>query len=486
MKTDKAEDIFTLSPIQQGMLFHILSDADSAMYYEQEVCHLRGEIDLPAFKSAWETLVERHQMLRTFFAWKDLPHPVQIVKTQIELPFFYRNLCESDANEQQAEIRQFLQSDAKNSAKIYEAPLFCLNLFRTDESECVFVLSMHHLIHDAWSFAVLLDEFIEVYTAKTENCQPRLLSCGTYKDYVVWLKRQGFSTGIHFWQKTLENFTVITPLPVKRNSVETARQKNLKIETGDIFGKEERFLSAEISVKLGEKARRENVTPNIIFQSLWAILTAHQTEREKVVFGVTVAGRPVSLPNVETIVGNFINTLPLAVLIKREENLVAFWQRLQKHQAQASLYEHIPLTQIASAGGRNAGEEMFESILVYQNFARELRNKNAGKLHFDSFRTFGHPNYSLTLRVTPGERFFIELIYDERVCAPESIVEIAEIIVGLCSFITENDDLKVADILKQTTTILKEKRKAATAGRRSVFSQKLNSVKAISAITKKN
>ena len=132
--------------------------------------------------------------------------------------------------------------------------------------------------------------------------------------------------------------------------------------------------------------------------------------------------------------------------------------------------------------GRINGEEMFESILVYQNFARQLQNKTAANLNFESFRTFGHPNYPLTLRVTPNKRFFIELIYDERVFAPESIAEIAEMLKGLCQFTAEKNELSVGDVLRQAAVILKEKRKTETASKRSLFAKKLSSVKAISAM----
>ncbi len=483
MKTDKIEDIFTLSPIQQGMLFHILADADSKMYYEQEVCRLRGEMNLSAFRFAWEVLIERHQMLRTFFAWNNLPHPVQIVRTEIELPFEYNDLSELDKDAQQSEIQVFLQADIKKSANIDEFPLFNLQLFKIAESEYVFVFSIHHLIHDAWSFAILLAEFSEIYAAKIEHREMKSVVCETYKNYVGWLKKQDFGEGLKFWRSSLKNYTEKMPLPIKKSVSETARTKNLEIETGDVFGKEERFLSFDTSAKFFEKARGEGVTPNIIFQSLWAILTAHSAQSEKAIFGVTVAGRPVSLSGVERIVGNFINTLPLGVAINRAEKLSDLWQKLQKHQAQASLYEHIPLTEIAAACGRKTGEEMFESILVYQNFARELQNKSAANLRFESFRTFGHPNYPLTLRVTPFERFFVELIYDERICAPESVVEIAEILSGLCDFVSENENLFVGDVLKQITSILKEKRKTETLNKKSLFAKKLSSIKAVSAVT---
>lgn len=486
MKNDKIADIFTLSPIQQGMLFHILTDTDSAMYYEQEVCRVCGEINLNAFRTAWERLTERHQMLRTFFAWENLPHPVQIVQTNIELPFAYIDLRDFDETRQQEKVTAYLQNDVKNAAKIDELPLFRLQLFQLNDDEFDFIFSIHHLIHDAWSFAILLEEFIEIYEAVNENRQPRLDVGKDYKEFVVWLKTQKIEENQLFWQTALEDFDEKTPLPVRNNDGNLHRAKNLSIETSDVFGKAELFISPEITAKLSEKARREKITPNIIFQSLWAILTAHLTKREKIVFGVTVAGRPTALAKVETIVGNFINTLPLAVSIIPNEKISELWRKLQNHQAQASQHASPPLSRIAAACGRKAGEEMFESIFVYQNFAREFQKKRAANLCFESFRTFGHPNYPLTLRVTPGNRFFVEFLFDERVCDAESVCEMAETFIEIVDFVAENENLSVADVMSRANDFLRKKRKTETLGKRTLFAQKLSSVKTFSASSEKN
>lgn len=480
------DDIFTLSPIQQGMLFHILADPDSAMYYEQEVCRLHGVINLPAFRAAWEKLAERHQMLRTFFAWRDLPHPVQIVRTNIELPFVITDLRAIDEVRQKAEIFDYLQMDAKNAAKIDDFPLFRLHLFRLADDEFDFVFSIHHLIHDAWSFAILLEEFVEIYEAVIEKRDSKLDFCADYKKFVVWLKKQNMEKGLAFWQDALRNFKDKTPLPVKKNFGNASRAKNREIETNDVFGKMEYFISPEISVKIAEKSRCEKITPNIFFQSLWAILTAVLTKREKIVFGVTVAGRPLELDGAETIVGNFINTLPLPVWISANENLSELWQKLQNHQSWAGLYEFMPLSRIAAACGRRAGEEMFESIFVYQNFARELQDKCAGQIRFTSFRTFGHPNYPLTLRITPGNEFFIEFLFDERLCAAESVSIAAEIFIEISNYVTESENLSIGDVMSRANSLLKERKTAETASKRSLFAQKLSSVKAVSASLEKS
>jgi hypothetical protein len=192
------------------------------------------------------------------------------------------------------------------------------------------------------------------------------------------------------------------------------------------------------------------------------------------------------LAEVETIVGNFINTLPLAVSIIPNEKISELWKKLQNHQAQASQHEFLPLSRIAAACGRKAGEEMFESIFVCQNFAREFQKKRAGNLCFESFRTFGHPNYPLTLRVTPGNSFFVEFLFDERVCDAESVRETAETFIEIVDFVAENESLRVADVMNRTNDFLRTKRKTETLGKRTLFAQKLSSVKTFSGSLEKN
>ena len=386
---------------------------------------------------------------------------------------------------QELDIQEYLKKDAERSAQIDNYPLFRLQLFQTGETSYVFVLSIQHLIHDAWSLAIMLSEFMELYSSQIEKTEPGLPSCSDYKSYISWLKNKNFEKGLEFWRNSLNNFNEKVQSRDKNRHVLNSISKNPTIETSDVFGKKEYFLSFETSKSIIDLSKTESITPNIFFQSVWAVLYSHLIASEKVVFGITVTGRPAKLSGVETIVGNFINTLPLGVEVNLPERLMDLRKNLQSQQSQASLFEFIPLTRIAAACGRKKGEELFETIFVYQNFAREFKKKSASGLHFDTFRTFGHPNYPLTLRITPGTEFFIEFLYDERIYLPKIISEIAATFIDLCNAAAKMKKITVEDLFTKINKISKEKRKTEKENKQTLFSQKLDLLKSKSVVAEK-
>src|SRR6185369_5362275 len=87
-KKHNVEAIYALSPMQQGMLFHSLYDPEKSMYVVQFSCTLSRKVSPEALQQAWQEVVNRHAVLRTFFVWQNLKEPVQIVRQHVTLPWF--------------------------------------------------------------------------------------------------------------------------------------------------------------------------------------------------------------------------------------------------------------------------------------------------------------------------------------------------------------------------------------------------------------
>ena len=95
-------DIYELSPMQQGMLFHSLYNSTSGMYCEQRSCLLKGELSVSAFKQAWQAVIDRHTILRTAFYWQEVENPLQVVYQRVELPWIeydWRGLTKTEQEE---------------------------------------------------------------------------------------------------------------------------------------------------------------------------------------------------------------------------------------------------------------------------------------------------------------------------------------------------------------------------------------------------
>src|ERR1043166_8465104 len=149
------EDIYPLSPMQQGLLFHTLYAPEASEYFVQLTCTLQGELDSEAFKRVWQAVLDRHSITRTSFVWENLQQPLQIVHSEIELPWHELDWRGVSPAEQQTRLQEFLKADHKQGFDLTQAPLLRFSLIRLTENTHQFVWSHHHLLFDGWSLPLL-------------------------------------------------------------------------------------------------------------------------------------------------------------------------------------------------------------------------------------------------------------------------------------------------------------------------------------------
>src|SRR6476469_4564892 len=154
-RLDNLEDLYPLSPLQQGMLFHTLESPESGVYFEQSVFTIRGPLDAGAFERAWQTVINRHSILRSSFIWQNLDTPVQAVYRRVDVPLEKHDWRDSTAEVQGQLLEEYLTLDRSSGFDLETPPLIRLALFRTDDEVYKFVFSRHHLILDRWSRSVL-------------------------------------------------------------------------------------------------------------------------------------------------------------------------------------------------------------------------------------------------------------------------------------------------------------------------------------------
>src|SRR5579859_1836709 len=156
MSLNTVEDVYPLTPLQQGMLFHSLYAPGSGVYVEQLIATLRGQINRTAFARAWQYLLERHPVLRTAMAGEDLKEAIQIVHRQVRVPIEQSDWSQLSAAEQQDQLQAFVAAERRRGFKLSEAPLLRLALFATGTQTAYFVWTYHHMLLDGWSLPILL------------------------------------------------------------------------------------------------------------------------------------------------------------------------------------------------------------------------------------------------------------------------------------------------------------------------------------------
>ncbi|CAM2064435.1 Thioester reductase domain-containing protein [Sulfidibacter corallicola] len=368
-KKTNIQAIYPLSPMQKGILFHALREEGSDAYFMQLHGELAGRLDPEAFREAWLQVVMRHDVFRTLFVWKDRDEPIQVVLARIKLPWRVLDWRDLDAPERDARLASFLQEDRREGLKLDKAPLMRMTLIRTADDRHWFVWSTHHILLDAWCKKLVLNEVATTYGALVRGREPQLPSVPPYQSYIRWLKRQDLDRAEGFWRSCLDGFGAPTRLP--RDTTDWVARGGVDRDAAERYGAREFRLSGDHTDRLVELARAHRLTVNTLVQACWAAtLHAFGGDRD-LVFGVTLSGRPEELPGVASMIGLFINTLPMRIAYRGDRSLRDWMDEIQARQMDLTRYGYTPLFEIQGWSKRSAGSPLFESILIFQNYPRE-------------------------------------------------------------------------------------------------------------------
>ena len=400
--TPAIEDIYPLSPLQQGLMFHSIHSPGSGVYVLQWVLRLAGKLDINAFKRAWQKVIDRHAVLRTGFVWSEDSDPYQIVHREAVQKWEELDWSGDDPEDQERHLDQFLEGDLKDF-ELDKPPLMRLATIRLAEAAHYLVWTHHHLLLDGWSLAIVLHDVVSLYTSLVKQAPSTLPDAPPYRDYIAWVRRLDSAGSRAYWQNALAGFD--TPLAV-----------DLDAPTGTTgFAECSTKLSVEDVERLQSLARTRRLTINTLVQGAWAVLLKRYCRSDDVLYGITVSGRPHSLPGVERMVGLFINTLPFRVTVPAHEDLWEWLNDVQSRQLQLREHELTPLVEIRQWSEVPAGIPLFESIVVFENFpvdGKLIERAAEEGLEIEIVRVNERTNYPLTLVCSGLPRMDLRLSYD--------------------------------------------------------------------------
>ncbi|HBN8862729.1 TPA: non-ribosomal peptide synthase/polyketide synthase [Pseudomonas aeruginosa] len=417
----EVEDLYPLSPMQQGMLFHSLYQQNSGDYINQMRLDVEG-LDPQRFREAWQAALDAHEVLRSGFLWQGaLEKPLQLVRKRVEVPFSVHDWRD------RADLAEALDALAAGEAglgfELAEAPLLRLVLVRTGERRHHLIYTNHHILMDGWSNSQLLGEVLQRYRGETPS-----RSDGRYRDYIAWLQRQDAGRTEAFWKQRLQRLGEPTLLvPAFAHGVRGAE------------GHADRYRQLDVttSQRLAEFAREQKVTLNTLVQAAWLILLQRYTGQDTVAFGATVSGRPAELRGIEEQIGLFINTLPVVASPCPEQPLGDWLQAVQGENLALREFEHTPLYDIQRWAGQ-VGEALFDNILVFENYpvSAALAEETPTDMRIDALSNQEQTHYPLTLLVSAGETLELHYSYSRQAFDEAAIECLAErlerLLLGMC------------------------------------------------------
>ncbi|MBS0181972.1 MAG: amino acid adenylation domain-containing protein [Nitrospira sp.] len=439
------DSIYPLSPMQEGMLFHTLMNPGTGIYLMQNRYLLAGDLNYDAFVRAWDLVLDRHPVLRTSFVWKNQKRPLQAVHKRVDVPIVSLDWRGRTRSEQIARLDAELEAELREGFDFAKAPLMRLWLIRLADDRYQFVHSFHHILLDEWCISLLLMDFLGHYGSLVRGEGLTREKPRPYRDYIAWLQKQDINAAESFWRGYLTNFPTPTPLSYDRLPEGLADQNENAADHC-------LYLSAETSATLVDLAQRHRLTVNTFFQGAWALLLSYYSSEREVLFGVTVAGRPTELRGVESILGLFINTLPLRVSMQPDRSLMEWLKDLLAENVLVRQYDYAPLVQMQRWSEVPRGEALFHSLFVFEN-APVDRELCEGRIIFkgeeEQYRV--HTNYPLTVMGWPGRELGLKISYDKRLFDADTTSRMIRHLKRLLEAMAERPTARLADLspLKQ-------------------------------------
>jgi amino acid adenylation domain-containing protein/non-ribosomal peptide synthase protein (TIGR01720 family) len=396
-----------LSPSQHGLLFDSLRHPDRSDYIVQLELLLHGELDPAAFRRTWQLLARRHAILRTAVRWEGLDQPWQDVHPGVELPFVVLDWRHLTAGERERQREAFLAADRATGFDLGTPPLARVTLIRAGDTESRLVMTYHHLLLDGWGSARLLEELFASYARLRVARTPRLAPVRPYRDYLAWLRARDSTMDEAFWRAGLAGFTAPTPVGSRRVAAAHGGGPEAAEHVQELTGTQ--------TARLAGFCRRHRITLSTLLHGAWALVLGRNAGVTDVVFGVTLAGRPPQLPGVESMVGLFINTLPLRVRLgppAPDQPLVRWLRQLQEDVAELREYEASALVDVHGWSDVPRGQPLFDSIVVFENYptADSAGAPDTG-IAVEQVQVSEQTSYPLTIAAMAGERLVLRFSY---------------------------------------------------------------------------
>ncbi|NRQ31710.1 amino acid adenylation domain-containing protein [Nonomuraea sp. NN258] len=395
----RIEDVWPLSPLQEGMLFHAAlgaPDEGADVYTVQTALEIDGPLNAERLRETWQAMVARHAALRACFRYVSGAQLVQVVAREVKIPWRESDVEGADEPERAAD--RVAREELDRRLDLSVAPLLRLALIRFGAERHRLVITNHHVLLDGWSMPIILGEMAMIYRAGGDASG--LPPAASYRDYLDWLSRQDKNAARAAWAEEFAGAAEPTLVaPVDRGRVPHSDT----VVT---------HLPGELTASLSTLARGLELTVNTVVQGAWAMLLAQLAGRTDVVFGATTSGRPADLPGVEQMVGMLLGTVPVRVGLRGATPIAQLLRDLQGRQTALMDHQHLGLAEVQRVAGPGAD---FDTLVVFENFPHDGLEPSPARQDDVVFRPSATgrntSHYPLTLVAAPGERMLVRLEY---------------------------------------------------------------------------
>ncbi|MEU9359840.1 amino acid adenylation domain-containing protein [Streptomyces sp. NPDC048301] len=427
-------DILPASPLQQGLLFSAQLDADGPDPYTLQIgVDVRGRLDTDLLKASAAQLLRRHSSLRACFPRRDDGEPVQVVAESATARWEHTDLSDLTGPEREEALEHVTQQEWTHRFDLTRPPLVRFRTVRLGAEEHRLLWSVHHALVDGWSMAVFAQDLFTLYA---HGADPRALpEPAPYRAYAGWLRGRDEETARLAWKDALQGVEEPTRLVQNPAPAGTALPGELIVD-----------LDEELTAGLAAAAARGGVTLNTLMQGSWALLLGQLTGRQDVLFGAVASGRPAGLPGVESMVGSFLNTLPVRARLAPGRRFAELLTELQARQSALADHQHLGLAEVQRLAGLG---ELFDTVVSFNNYpmadVSSLRGTVPG-LEFLRGHARVVAEYPLALSCYPGRRMRLHTQYAPGALDRPAAQAVTDRFVRLLRAVADRPDASLAEL----------------------------------------
>ncbi len=352
-----------LSFAQQRLWFLDELTPGNAAYAFCNIVRLNGKLDVSCLEKCFGEIVNRHENLRTTFQIID-GAPVQVIADSVETRLPMQDISEAKDSEKENKLQALAALEAGKPFSLSSGPLIRASIICIAEEEYAVILTMHHIVYDGWSLAVLFGELKTLYEAFVENKPSPLPALNIqYADFALWQRREieteKMQKQAEFWRNVLSDSLPVLDLPTDRKRSATPEYK----------GAMEWFYLPESLTRLLEVlAKREDCTLYMVLLAAFSVLLSRYSGEKDIIVGTPIANR--NNQEVENLIGFFINSLVMRTSLEDNPDFCQLLERIKIFSAEAYANQDYPFEKLVEdlQIERNMGQNpIFQTMFALQN-----------------------------------------------------------------------------------------------------------------------
>ncbi|MGB5930583.1 MAG: amino acid adenylation domain-containing protein, partial [Cyclobacteriaceae bacterium] len=435
----EVQDIYPLSPMQDGMLFHSIYDRESTNYVGLTNLQIEGDVNVEYIRESMNLLIDRYTVLRTAFLYERVDKNLQIVldKREIDLTYF------DERNSQKPEediITFYKETEINKPFDLSKDVLMRIVVVQLDNDRYELIWAQHHILMDGWCMSLIIQDFFKAYSDKLSNKQSDFQEVVPYARYIKWLEENTDSSSLAYWKNRLDGFTDPVSIPRKGNA-SVKREFNLNRHSF--------VIQAGVTDRLQKICKSNGITINTLVQCSWAVLLSKYNNTKDVVFGSVVSGRPSEVEGIESMVGLFINTIPVRIVLEGLDRLSDLLKSVHNKSVESNPHHYLPLAEIQSLS--EVENSLFDHILVFENFPVSQQfqeDDQEAKLPFHVRNTeySVKTNYDLSVKISLNTDLEFDFDYNSHLYSCDMICQVGKQLENLLMQIAENPSHRIIDL----------------------------------------